>query len=376
MKLTIERAALLRSLSHVQNVVERRTTIPILSNVRLEADQEAGSLGLTATDMDLSLAAREDALVARGGTTTVAAHTLFDIVRKLPDGAEVAIEQNGQAGEVTVRAGRSVFNLPTLPADEFPASNEEQPGAVRFGLPAADLAKLIAKTRFAISTEETRYYLNGIHMHATRGGGAAAMLRGVATDGHRLARVEVGLPEGAAAMPPIIVPRKTVAEVAKLLEGEQGEVQVSVSPARIQFTLERAVLISRLIDGTFPEYERVIPSGNERIAVLETQDFKKAVDRVSTISTDKARAVKLSLDGGTVTVSAVSADAGRAVEEIDADYSSEPLEIGFNARYISDMMSEIDGPKVRLEMASAAAPTVVRDPEDASTLYVLMPMRV
>ena len=373
MKLSIERAALLRSLSHVQNVVERRTTIPILSNVKLAAEA-GGRLGLTATDMDLSLVAQEEAEIGRGGTTTVGAHTLFDIVRKLPDGSSVAIEQDGQAGEITVRAGRSVFNLPTLPADEFPAIGEEQLG-VRFSLPAPDMAKLIDKTRFAISTEETRYYLNGIHMHATKGG-AAAMLRGVATDGHRLARIEAALPKGAEQMPPIIVPRKTVAEIRKLIEGEQGEVQVSVSPTRIQFTLERAVLVSRLIDGTFPEYERVIPGGNERVALLDTKEFARAVDRVSTISTDKARAVKLSLNGGTVTISAVSADAGRAIEELDAEYNGEPLEIGFNARYILDMMAEIDGPKVRLEMASAAAPTVVRDPEDSSTLYVLMPMRV
>jgi DNA polymerase III subunit beta len=373
MKLSIDRSDLLRSLSHVQNVVERRTTIPILSNVKLVADAERVSL--MATDMDLSLVAHlEGPDVTRPGTTTVSAHTLFDIVRKLPDGSKVAIEQNGQAGEITVRAARSVFNLPTLPADEFPATGEEQLG-VRFSLPATDLAKLIDKTRFAISTEETRYYLNGIHVHATKGG-AASMLRGVATDGHRLARVEVALPKGAEQIPPIIVPRKTVHEVRKLIEGEQGEVEVSVSPTRIQFSLPRAVLVSRLIDGTFPEYERVIPAGNEKIVALEAKEFAQAVDRVQTISTDKARAVKLSLAAGKVTVSAVSADAGRAIEEIDADYRGDPLEIGFNARYILDMMAEIDGAQVRFEMASAAAPTVVRDPEDASTLYVLMPMRV
>ena len=375
MKLTIERAALLRTLAHVQNVVERRTTIPILSNVKLAA--EGGRLGLTATDMDLSLVAHEEAQVREGGTTTVAAHTLFDIVRKLPEGSEVAVEQNGGGGgEVTVRAARSVFNLPTLPADEFPAIGEEQLG-VRFRMAAADLAKLIDKTRFAISTEETRYYLNGIHVHATKGGGATAMLRGVATDGHRLARVEVALPAGAEQIPPIIVPRKTVGEVRKLLEGAgDGEVEIGVSPTRIRFAFERAVLVSRLIDGTFPDYERVIPTGNEKTASFTTKAFADAVDRVSTISTEKARAVKLGFEDGTVTISAVSAETGRAVEELDVDYSGESLEIGFNARYILDMLQEIDGERVRFEMASAAAPTVVRDPADPGTLYVLMPMRV
>ena len=365
-------AALLRSLAHVQNIVERRTTIPILSNVKLAADD--GRLGLTATDMDLSLLAHEPAQVSEGGTTTMAAHTLFDIVRKLPDGSEVGIEQTGRGSEVTLRAARSVFNLPTLPADEFPAIGEEQLG-VRFAIPAADLARLIDKTRFAISTEETRYYLNGIHFHATRGG-ASAMLRGVATDGHRLARVEVPLPEGAEQIPPIIVPRKTVGELSKLIEGASGEVQVSVSSTRIQFSLERAMLLSRLIDGTFPDYERVIPTGNEKVAVLDTKAFGEAVDRVATISTEKARAVKLSFANGTATVSAVSAEAGRAVDELDMELTGEGLEIGFNARYILDILSEIDGQQVRLEMANAAAPTVVRDPEDAGTLYVLMPMRV
>jgi DNA polymerase III subunit beta len=376
MKLTIERAALLRTLAHVQNVVERRTTIPILSNVKLAADG-AGRLGLTATDMDLSLVAHEDANVSEGGTTTVAAHTLFDIVRKLPEGSEVAIEQNGGSGEVTVRAARSVFNLPTLPADEFPAVGEEMPDGVRFHMAAADLAKLIDKTRFAISTEETRYYLNGIHVHATKGGGATAMLRGVATDGHRLARVEVALPAGAEQIPAIIVPRKTVGEVRKLIEGAGGgEVEVGVSPTRIRFAFERAVLVSRLIDGTFPDYERVIPTGNEKTASFDTKAFTDAVDRVQTISTEKARAVKLGFEDGTVTISAVSAETGRAVEELDIDYSADSLEIGFNARYILDMLQEIDGERVRFEMASAAAPTVVRDPGDSGTLYVLMPMRV
>ena len=372
MKLSIERAALLRSLAHVQNVVERRTTIPILSNVKLVA--EADRLGLTATDMDLSLVAHEPAQVQRKGTTTVAAHTLFDIVRKLPDGSEIGIEQAEGGGEVTVRAARSVFNLPTLPADEFPSIGEEQLG-VRFTIAAADLTKLIDKTRFAISTEETRYYLNGIHIHATKAG-ATSMLRGVATDGHRLARVEVPLPDGASDIPPIIVPRKTVGEVRRLIDGIGGEVQVGVSPSRIQFAFERAVLLSRLIDGTFPDYERVIPSGNDKVAILHRKEFGDAVDRVATISTEKAKAVKLSFAEGTLTISAVSAETGRAVEEVEADFTGDSLEIGFNARYISDMLQGIDGDSVRFEMASAAAPTVVRDPGDSSALYVLMPMRV
>jgi DNA polymerase-3 subunit beta len=238
------------------------------------------------------------------------------------------------------------------------------------------MAKLIDKTRFAISTEETRYYLNGIHMHATKGGGATAMLRGRGDRRPPPRPHRGGSAKGGGADAADHRAAQDRGRTAQAARGRSGEVAVSVSPTRIQFTLPRAVLVSRLIDGTFPEYERVIPSGNERVALLDAEEFTKAVDRVATISTDKARAVKLSLNGGTVTISAVSADAGRAIEELDVEYKGEPLEIGFNARYILDMMAEIDGPKVRLEMASAAAPTVVRDPEDSSTLYVLMPMRV
>lgn len=372
MKLTIERTALLRSLTHVQNIVERRTTIPILSNVKLDAAD--GQLGLTATDLDITLIAQEPAEIERPGTTTVSAHTLFEVVRKLPDGSRLVLTQQPGASELTLEAGRSVFNLPSLAADEFPATAPEEL-EVSFAIPPKDLARLIDKTRFAVSTEETRYYLNGVHIHATRGG-EENMLRGVATDGHRLARVEVPLPEGAQDLPPIIVPRKTVGELRKLLEDAGEEVAVSASSSRIQFGCGRAMLVSRLIDGTFPDYERVIPSGNERIAGLGSKAFAEAVDRVATISTEKARAVKLAFDQARITVSAVSSEAGRAVEELDADYPGEPLEIGFNARYILDMMAQIDGPEVRLEMANAAAPTVVRDPADASVLYVLMPMRV
>ncbi len=374
MKLAIERAALLRSLSHVQNVVERRTTIPILSNVKLAAG--GAGLDLTATDMDLSMAASEAARVLVEGATTVSAHTLFDIVRKLPEGSEVVLEQEPGTTELSLRAGRAVFTLPCLKADEFPAMDDDPEAYdVAFSMPAADLRKLIDKTRFAISTEETRYYLNGIHVHAS-GAGATAMLRGVATDGHRLARIEIALPEGADGIPPIIVPRKTVTELRKLIEGIEGEIRVRVSPSRIQFVLEQAVLVSRLIDGTFPDYERVIPVDNEKVASVEAGLFAETVDRVSTISTERARAIKLRFEEGRIIASAVSTEAGRALDELDADYTGEPLEIGFNSRYILDMLAEISGDQVRLEMANPAAPTLVRDPADGSVLYVLMPMRV
>ncbi len=372
MRLRIERGALLKSLSHVQNVVERRTTIPILAHVRLDAGE--GELALTATDLDLALAIRDAAEVLRAGATTAPAHLLFELVRKLPEGATVELEQEPGGGMLAVRTGRFTSELPTLPVEEFPALGEEA-FDVTFAIPAGDLARAIDKVRFAISTEETRYYLNGIHFHPLLEG-AASVLRAVATDGHRLARVEVPLPEGARAMPGIIVPRKAVAEMRKLLEECEEEVTIAVSPSRIRLDADGRVLISRLIDGQFPDYERVIPKQNDKIAHLATEDFARAVDRVSTIATERLRAVKLAFSSSTVIVSAVSAESGRASEEVDVEYEGEPLEIGFNARYILDILGEIEGEQARMEMTMAAAPVLVRDPGDPSVLYVLMPMRV
>jgi len=373
MKLSIERAALLRSLSHVQNVVERRTTIPILSNVKLAAEA-GGRLGLTATDMDLSLVAQEEADVGRGGTTTVGAHTLFDIVRKLPDGSSVAIEQDGQAGEITVRAGRSVFNLPTLPADEFPAIGEEQLG-VRFSLPAPDMAKLIDKTRFAISTEETRYYLNGLYLHVVSDGGTP-MLRAVATDGHRLALAEMPAPQGASTAPGVIVPRKTVQELRRLLDDATQPVELQISQQKVRLEFGGAALTSKVIDGSFPDYVRVIPRNNEKVALIDNTVFASAVDRVATISAEKSRSVKLAFESGRVVLTVRNMEAGQAVEEVEIDYEGEPFEIGFNARYLLDVAGQIQGENAEFRFADPSSPTLVLDPADPGAQYVLMPLRV
>ncbi|MCC7048208.1 MAG: DNA polymerase III subunit beta, partial [Alphaproteobacteria bacterium] len=295
MKLTIERAALLKALAHAQSVVERRNTIPILSNVLLEA--APGGLALTATDMDLAIAEQTAADVAMPGATTVSVHTLYDIVRKLPDGAQVEIAtgdaEGGDGGQLGLRGGRSRFRLPTLPRDDFPmlGDNAELPHA--FSLPASELKALIDRTRFAISTEETRYYLNGIYLHAAKNGDGT--LRAVATDGHRLARAETALPSGAAGMPGVIVPRKAVAELYKLVQDSADPVAVNLSNTKIRFALDSVVLTSKLIDGTFPDYERVIPANNDKSMEVDSREFAAAVDRCQTIAAEKSRAVKLSL---------------------------------------------------------------------------------
>src|SRR4051794_34749954 len=332
MKITIEHAALLRSLGHVQSVVERRNTIPILSNVLLKAaDSE---LALTATDMELEIVESVAAGVERPGATTAPAHTLYDIVRKLPDGSQVELEVSGDSSVLTLRSGRSNFKLGCLPVEDFPQMATGDSGH-RFDLPAADLRTLIDRTRFAISTEETRYYLNGIFLHATKsrtGGTDVPVLRAVATDGHRLARVELPLPAGADGIPGVIVPRKTVGEVRKLIDEAGDTIQIGLSETKIRFGFDSITVTSKLIDGTFPDYERVIPTGNDKVLEIDAREFASAVDRVATISTEKSRAVKLSLEKGNLVLSATSPEAGSATEELEADYRDGPLEIGFNSR--------------------------------------------
>ena len=367
MKATIERATLLKTLSHVQSVVERRNTIPILSNVLLDA-REDGSLRLMATDLDLQVDETVAANVTTAGATTISAHTFFDIVRKLPEGSQVEI--SAADGKMQVVAGRARFNLSTLPRDDFPVIAEgELP--TRFELPAATLRQIIDKTKFAISSEETRYYLMGIFLHV-----ADDMLKAAATDGHRLARVTVAKPDGADGMPDVIVPKKCVLELRKLLDEVDGTVEVSLSPTKIRFVLGHAVLTSKLIDGSFPDYNRVIPTANDKLLKLDPVSFKAGVDRVATIASEKTRAVKISLDRDRVTLSVTSPENGLATEELAADYSSDGLEIGFNARYLLDILSEIEGDTVEVHLADAAAPTLLRENDKSSALYVLMPMRV
>lgn len=370
MKATIERATLLKSLGHVQSVVERRNTIPILSNVLIEASAE-GTIRLMATDLDLQVVESVEAQVESAGATTVPAHTLFDIVRKLPEGSQVQL--HAASGKIEVNAGRARFNLSTLPRDDFPVIAEgELP--TRFELPAVTLRQIIDKTRFAISTEETRYYLNGIFLHVSDD--ATPVLKAAATDGHRLARMTVPRPDGAAGMPDVIVPRKCVGELRKLLDEVDGTVEVSLSPTKIRFGLGSAVLTSKLIDGTFPDYSRVIPTGNDKLLRIDPKSFMQGVDRVATIATEKTRAVKMALENDKVTLSVTSPENGTAAEEIAAEYRAAGFEIGFNANYLKDILSQIDGDLVELHLADAGAPTLIRKDDKSAALYVLMPMRV
>jgi DNA polymerase-3 subunit beta len=375
MKISIERAALLSAAGHAQSVVERRNTIPILANVLIEATEEGVSF--RATDLDVEVIDRAQARVDRPGATTVAAVTLHEIVRKLPDGASVELSEEPQSGRLSVSAGRSQFQLATLPKEDFPemASSDY---AVTFAIPAPALRRLFDKSKFAISTEETRYYLNGVYLHVADTDGVRT-LRAVATDGHRLARIDTELPMGAEDMPGVIVPRKTVQELRRLLDGEEP-IEVSVSETKLRFQAEgktgRLTLTSKVIDGTFPDYARVIPMGNTRRLTVDAAEFARAVDRVATVSSERSRAVKLALDEDRLTLSVNAPDAGLAEEELAVAYGDEKLEIGFNAKYLQEIASQVDRENAVFLFNTAGDPTLMREGADESAVYVVMPMRV
>jgi len=377
MRIAVDRANLLRSLGRVHRIVERRNTVPILSNILLEAREKdgAGLICLKSTDLDLEVTEETAAAVEQPGATTIPAYLLYDIVRKMPEGGEIALSLDNEGKFVTLASGRSSFRLETLPRADFPELSAEG-FSHSFKLPAGQLKYLIESTQFAASTEETRYYLNGIYLHVLEAEGAHK-LRAVATDGHRLACVEVEAPEEAVTMPGIIVPRKTVGELQKLL-GEMGEAEIvmQLSDAKIRLSMGAVVLTSKLIDGVFPDYQRVIPLNNNKKLAVKRAEFVSAVDRVSTIAADRGRAVKLALAADTVKLTVHNPDSGTAEDAISASYEADPMEIGFNSRYLLDIAGQLAGEDIIFMLADSGAPTLIRDNADSRALYVLMPMRV
>jgi DNA polymerase-3 subunit beta len=372
MKVSIERSVLLKALGRAQGVVERRNTIPILANVLIEA--EGDQVAFRATDLDIEVLDKASGMVERAGATTVAAHTLHDIVRKLPDGSTVALTADPETGRLAIQAGRSNFSLATLPRDDFPVMGTSEYGC-NFAITAGVLRKLFDKAQFAVSTEETRYYLNGVYMHAADGADGAT-LRCVATDGHRLARIDAELPDGADALPGVIVPRKTVSELLRLLTDDEMAIAVSVSETKVRFATPEVTLVSKVIDGTFPDYMRVIPKDNPKKLEVDAKEFRAAVDRVATVSSERSRAVKLSLDEDRLVLSVNAPESGAADEELAVAYDSDRLEIGFNAKYLIDIASQVDRENAVFFFNASGDPTMVQEGGDQSAVYVVMPMRV
>ncbi len=366
MKFSIVKSDLLRPLSHIYSVVEKKNTIPILSNTVIEALD--GHIAFTATDMEIDIVEKIQSSTISNGKLTVSAHTLYDIVRKLPDGSEIIVSAN--ENNLILSCGKSEFMLPTLPFDDYPIMTEIS-GGKSFSISSVDLQNLIDNTKFAISLEETRYYLNGIFLHQNDN-----LLRAVATDGHRLAQAEINLPTGAEGMPSIIIPRKTVGELRKLLDDTEADIPITVSSNKIKFSINNCTLTSKLIDGSFPDYQRVIPKGNTKNLVISTKEFKEAVDRVSTISIEKSRAVKLSLSKNNLILKVNSHDSGNASEEMEVSFEFDSMEIGFNSKYLLDIALQIQGKDIQFSLSDSSSPALITDPEQEGIIFVLMPMRV
>jgi len=380
MKITIDKNILQKSLSHIQGVVERRNSVPILSNLKITIDENIpNKVNITATDMDIAISEDLEAIIDGSGSITVPAHKLHDIVRKLPDGCDVIVSYNESSTgqKLTVKAQKSNFTLPVLPSSDYPEI-DIQNVSHKFTLARKDLVKLLDKARFAISTEETRYYLNGIYLHHAVANENRKVLRAVATDGHRLASIQTDLPEGAAEMPAIIIPRKTVMEIRKILEEEQNdlEINIEISESKIKVSFQDITLISKLIDGSFPDYQRVIPQNNNKVLTTDLKPLNQAIDRVATITSDKSKSIKFQIDADKITISANDVDNGFAKEELDTEYKDSSVEAGFNSKYLLEMTSVIDGNQVRMHFADSSSPALVEDVEDQDSLYVIMPMRV
>ncbi|HCR86436.1 MAG TPA: DNA polymerase III subunit beta [Alphaproteobacteria bacterium] len=367
LSLTIEKNALLGSLSKLQSFVEKRNTIPILSNVKLDADQNG--LTLTVTDMDLVVSETVEAAVSEEGSLTVPATTLYDIIRKLPEGAQVKLDLDTKSSRVNIKSGNSKFTLSYLPSDDFPVMSE---GTLthQFSLKSKDFLKLIEKTRFAMSTEETRYYLNGVYFHTVENS-----LKTVSTDGHRLAKVEIEAPEGTKGMPGVIIPRKAVNEINKILENQE-EVKISLSDSKIKFNAGKIELLSKVVDGTFPDYARVIPENNVKFLTVNSNLVREAIDRVATITADKTRAVKLNLSKNNLNISAQGIEGISGNENVECTYQSDAIEAGFNSRYLLEMLSLVEGVETNFAFDTANSPVIVTDSKDTSALFIIMPMRV
>ncbi|HUX80120.1 MAG TPA: DNA polymerase III subunit beta [Alphaproteobacteria bacterium] len=365
----VEKTALLKALSHCQGVVERRNTVAILAHILLEG--QGDTLKITATDLEIAFIETVPAHIKAEGSTTVSAHLLFDIVRKLPEGAQIELKSSEDGASLHLQSGRSSYNFACLPPIDFPAiTTNELP--CTFKIHAGELSRLIDKTRFSMSFEETRYYLNGICFHATPDG----FLRAIATDGLRLAQAQGELPPEASKMPQVIISRKTIHEIRKLIDELAEEVTISLSENQIRFVVASSILISRLIEGKFPTYENVIPYGNDKVLEVNAKAFAEIVDRISIMSTDKLRPIKIRVEGTTMVISAHSNETGNAEEQLEVKYEGEPIDFGFNARYILDVTQQISNESLQFLIGDETQAIIAKDANDSSALYVLMPMRV
>ena len=375
MEIKANSSDLLKALNHIHGIVEVRHTLPILSNIVLSA--ENNELSLSSTNLDIYCSDKIDAEIVNSGEISVPAITFFEIVKRLPSGSDVILSISDEDTELILKCGRSKFNLSTLKTEDFPILSDKDL-STNFVISADELSRMIDKTKFAISNEETRYYLNGIFFHKAESN-SIKFLRAVATDGHRLAQYDIPLPQGAEEITGIIIPKKTVFELRKVLDDADGDVSVSLNENKIKFSFNNLKIISKVIDGTFPDYTKVIPQNNDKKFKTNNSELKNAIDRVSAVAINeetKSKAIKLTIDNNKLNLSVESQSKGSAKEEIDISYSNEKVDIGFNSRYLLDICNEVDGDEIDVNLLDSISPAIILDKTDENLFFVLMPMRI
>ena len=375
MEIKANSSDLLKALNHIHGIVEVRHTLPILSNIVLSA--ENNELSLSSTNLDIFCSDKIDAEIVNSGEISVPAITFFEIVKRLPSGSDVILSMGDEDTELILKCGRSKFNLSTLRTEDFPILSDKDL-STNFVISADELSRMIDKTKVAVSNEETRYYLNGIFFHKAESN-SIKFLRAVATDGHRLAQYDIPLPQGAQEITGIIIPKKTVFELRKVLDDADGDVSVSLNENKIKFSFNNLKIISKVIDGTFPDYTKVIPQNNDKKFKTNNSELKNAIDRVSAVAINeetKSKAIKLTIENNKLNLSVESQSKGSAKEEIDISYSNEKVDIGFNSRYLLDICNEVDGDEIDVNLLDSISPAIILDKTDENLFFVLMPMRI
>ena len=375
MDFKVNSSDLLKAISHIHGVVEIRHTLPILSNMIIAAKD--GCLKLSSTNLDIYCSDKVNAEIVSPGEISVSASTFHEIIKRLPNGSDLHATLDAESSSLILKCGRSKFNLTTMKTDDFPTIADSDLNT-NFVLSATELTRMIDKTKFAISNEETRYYLNGIFFHKTQKN-SIEILRAVATDGHRLAQYDIPLPQGAEEMTGLIIPKKTILELRRVLDDANGDIGISLNDSKIKFSFNDLTIISKVIDGTFPDYTKVIPKNNDKVFVTNSNELKSAIDRVSAVSISeeiKSKAIKLLIESNKLLLSVESKSRGSANEEIDINYNEEKVEIGFNSRYLVDICNEIDGDEAIIHILDSISPAIILDKSDENLFFVLMPMRI
>jgi len=366
---------LVKALSHIHGIVEVRHTLPILSNIIISA--EDNKLSFSSTNLDIFCSDSINAQISQNGSTSVSASTFYEIVKRLPSGSDIQITLSEEDSTLILKCGRSKFNLTTISPEDFPKISTEDL-STKFILSATELKRMIDKTKFAISNEETRYYLNGIFFHRTQKN-SIDILRAVATDGHRLAQYDIPLPQGANEINGIIIPKKTIQELRRVLDDASGDINIELNENKVRFSFNNMQITSKVIDGTFPDYTKVVPTTNNKVVITKNDELKSSIERVSAVAINeeaKSKAIKIFIESNKLLLNVDSSSRGSAVEEIDIDYEQDKVEIGFNSRYLIDICNEIDGEKITLKLLDSISPAIILDESDDNLFFVLMPMRI